>query len=109
MQAVQNTVLKFVCLLAEKFNVHLITLNPAQNPGRNAKMSTPFTSLRELEKETDAEQVHSIIVEKYERCSFCNAKLLFSHDLNLHHFQVIEMGRCPACGVAMRPRKYTLH
>lgn len=63
--------------------------------------STPGKKKSEVSEEA--------IIAKYERCSFCNSKLLFTHDLNLSYLQVIENSRCPGCGVTMRPRKFTLH
>jgi hypothetical protein len=59
--------------------------------------------------ENEPECVKAIEVEKYERCTFCSSKLVFSHDLNLNYFQVIETSRCPGCGVSMLPKKFTLH
>ena len=48
-------------------------------------------------------------IEKFERCSFCNSKLLFTHELNLSYFQVIEAARCPGCGVTPKSKIFTLH
>jgi hypothetical protein len=70
-------------------------------------MRTPFNR-PELSREGEPESVKSILLEKYERCSFCNSKLMFSHDLNLSYLQVVETGKCPGCGVTMHPKKFTL-
>jgi len=70
-------------------------------------MKSPYTRI-DAQRESEAETVKSIQVEKYERCSFCNSKIIFSHDLNLTYLEVIETGRCPGCGVAMNPKKFTL-
>ncbi len=59
--------------------------------------------------DNDLEQVKQILRASYECCAFCNTKLVFTHDLNLSYFQVLETSRCPGCGVTMRPRKFTLH
>ncbi len=48
------------------------------------------------------------ILRKIEYCSFCDTKLLFTHDLNLSHLQVVESSRCPGCGVTMQPKTFTL-
>lgn len=71
-------------------------------------MRTPF-SIQEIQN-TASEVDHSkcLSVEHYERCSFCNSKLIFTHDLNLSYLQVIETSRCPGCGVAPHPKKFTL-
>lgn len=71
-------------------------------------MRTPFQRIEPKEYESHGENPRSAVVEKYERCSFCNSKLIFSHDLNLSYLQVIETGRCPGCGVTIVPKKYTL-
>lgn len=55
------------------------------------------------------EEPKTIMLEKYERCNYCNTKLLFTHDLNLNYLEVVECSRCPGCGVSMQPRKHTLH
>ena len=31
-----------------------------------------------------------------------------THDLNISYLQVIETSRCPGCGVAPHPKKFTL-
>lgn len=46
--------------------------------------------------------------EQFERCAYCNTKLLFTHDLNLSYFEVIENCRCPGCGVTKSPQRFTL-
>lgn len=70
-------------------------------------MSSPFTrpvSATANEPET----VRAVQVARYERCEFCNSKLIFTHDLNLGYLEVIETGRCPGCGVSLSPKKFTL-
>jgi len=71
-------------------------------------MRSPFNANSIFGVESEPEQVKSIFVEKYERCSYCNSKLVFAHDLNVSFCQVIETSRCPGCGVTMHPKKYTL-
>lgn len=70
-------------------------------------MRMPITPMEY--SENDIEQVKMLLREHYERCSFCSTKLIFSHDLNLSYFQVVESSRCPGCGVTMRSQKFTLH
>jgi Pyruvate/2-oxoacid:ferredoxin oxidoreductase delta subunit len=71
-------------------------------------MRTPF-SVRDIQNnENEAEHLKCMSVEHYERCVFCNSKLIFTHDLNLSYLQVIETSRCPGCGVAPQPKKFTL-
>lgn len=65
--------------------------------------------IRHDDAENTPEATKTSVVEKLERCSFCNTKLLFSHDLNLSYLQVVESSRCPGCGVTMRPKTFTLH
>jgi hypothetical protein len=72
-------------------------------------MSNPYTRPSALANENEPETVKVVVREKYERCAFCNSKLLFNHDLNLHHFEVIETSRCPSCGVSMTPKKFSLN
>ena len=71
-------------------------------------MKSPYNRMEIQRSESEAETVKCIQVEKYERCSFCNSKIVYSHDLNLNFLEVIETGRCPGCGVAMNPKKFTL-
>jgi len=71
-------------------------------------MSSPY-AIQELDSsEREPESLKSICVEHYEKCSFCGSKLVFSHDMNLGLLQVIEVARCPGCGVQMNPKKFTL-
>ena len=72
-------------------------------------MRTPYNRHELQNQEADSEVVKAVELEKYERCSFCSSKLVFSHDLNLNYLQVIETSRCPGCGVSMLPKKFTLH
>lgn len=72
-------------------------------------MRTPYVRMNERNSETEPEVVKCVTPEKYERCTFCNTRLIFSHDLNLSYFEVIETSQCPGCGVATHPRKFTLH
>ena len=78
----------------------------APNSPYDIKRPLEFLSVPEA---TDCEAARTDLREKFERCSFCNSKLLFSHDLNLSYFEVVESSRCPGCGVTMRPKKFTLH
>lgn len=71
-------------------------------------MRTPFSRIDPQDYEKEAESHRGILLEKYERCNFCNSRLVFSHDLNLMHLQVVETGRCPGCGVSLIPKKYTI-
>ena len=70
--------------------------------------SSPYVSgdLDSLEREQ--EKVHAVQLEHYERCSFCHSKLLFSHNLNLQHLEIVESGKCPACGVTTNPKRFTI-
>lgn len=70
-------------------------------------MSTPYVR-EEMLKENEPEAIKCVLLDKYERCSFCNSKLVFSHDLNISFLQVIETSRCPGCGVTMNPKRFTL-
>lgn len=49
------------------------------------------------------------LIEKFEKCGFCNSKLMFTHELNLSYFQIVESARCPGCGVTPKPKKFSLH
>jgi uncharacterized protein with PIN domain len=74
-------------------------------------MRTPFSRMELFERNESREtegEAKVLLTEKYERCAFCNSKLVFSHDLNINYLQVIETSRCPGCGVTMLPKKYTL-
>ncbi len=74
-------------------------------------MKSPYTQPETTQPHQDGEpeSVRAVVVERYERCTYCHSKLVFSHDLNLSYLQVIETSRCPGCGVAMHPKKFTLH
>jgi hypothetical protein len=69
-------------------------------------MRTPFN--RPENNELEPDYLHAVNVEKYERCTFCHSKLVFTHDLNISYLQVIETSRCPGCGVTAHPKKFTL-
>lgn len=71
-------------------------------------MRTPFTRIETQHREGDPESVSCVNQERYERCTFCNSKLIFTHDLNLNYLEVIETGRCPGCGVSLNPKRFTL-
>jgi hypothetical protein len=72
-------------------------------------MRTPYDRPEETSShEREPENVRTILKERYERCAFCNSKLMFSHDLNLSFLQVVETSRCAGCGVTMNPKKFTL-
>ena len=71
-------------------------------------MRSPYLRMSQTENEPDTLK-HILGVEKYERCTFCHSKLVFNHDLNLSHLEVVETGQCPGCGVAGSPKKFTLH
>jgi len=68
-------------------------------------MRTPFVR---PQNENEPEPVRCIDLETYEKCSFCGSKLVFNHDLNLSHLQVVETCQCPGCGVSHNPKKFTL-
>lgn len=70
--------------------------------------TTPFSKIDPEKVDREPEYLTNINVEKYEKCSFCNSKLIFSHDLNLGFLQVVETSRCPGCGVSTHPKKFTL-
>ena len=71
-------------------------------------MKTPF-SIQEIQNsQNESDPIQCLSVQHYERCSFCNSKLIFTHDLNISFLQVIETCRCPGCGVAPNPQKFTL-
>ncbi len=72
-------------------------------------MSTPFSRPEFFNEDDQIERTRCVQVEKYDRCTFCQSKLVFSHDLNISYFQVIETSRCPGCGVTMHPKRFTLH
>lgn len=71
-------------------------------------MSNPYVREDILPQENEPESPKAIMLESYERCTFCHSKLVFSHDLNISFLQVIETSRCPGCGVSMNPKKFTL-
>jgi len=71
-------------------------------------MRTPFDHKALKDVDMDSED-RPFMADRFERCAYCNTKLLFTHDLNLTNLEVTENGRCPACGVHTQPRKHTLH
>ena len=72
-------------------------------------MNLPFTPPDPHSPENEPENIRAILLEKYERCSFCNTRLLFNHDLDLQVLEVVETSRCPGCGVSMTPKKFRIH
>lgn len=71
-------------------------------------MRSPYVRPKNESMEDEPEIMSSVILERYERCSFCNTKLVFSHDLNLNFLEVVETGQCPGCGVSKNPKKFPL-
>lgn len=71
-------------------------------------MRSPFSRIEPQEYERDSDPAKLIVMEKFDRCAFCNSRLIFSHDLNISYLQVIETSRCSGCGVSMTPQKHTL-
>jgi hypothetical protein len=59
-------------------------------------------------QDTHREELHLVLIARFEKCPYCHSKLLFTHDLNLEHFEVTENGRCSGCGMHTSPRKHTL-
>ena len=70
--------------------------------------TSPYNPMDLNPRENEPEYIPTIILEKYEHCSFCHSKLVFSHDLNMQYLQVIETSRCPGCGVSANAKKFTL-
>lgn len=58
--------------------------------------------------EIDVDTLHAGIVAKFERCPYCNTKLLFTHDLSLAQLEVTENARCPGCGMHTTPQKHSI-
>jgi len=71
-------------------------------------MSSPYVCEDVEIKENEPESLKAVFMESYEKCGFCGSKLVFSHDLNIGFLQVVEVARCPGCGVTMNPKKFTL-
>ena len=71
-------------------------------------MRSPYNAIELNPRENEPEQVKAVSLEKYDRCNYCNSKLVFSHDMNHGFLQVIETSRCPGCGVTAHPKKFTL-
>lgn len=71
-------------------------------------MRTPFLPVESTTLEGNPEGSDLLATEQFSRCAYCNTKLLFTHDLNLHFFEVIENCRCPGCGVTKSPQRFTL-
>lgn len=70
-------------------------------------MRSPYLRVDESSLEGNGEEV-LFTLNQFERCSYCNTKLLFTHDLNLSYFEVVENCRCPGCGVTKSPQRFTL-
>jgi DNA-directed RNA polymerase subunit RPC12/RpoP len=72
-------------------------------------MRTPYLTVDSATLDgNNVEEVTDLTAEKFERCNYCNTKLLFTHDLNLSYFEVTENCRCPGCGVTKTPQRFTL-
>ncbi len=70
-------------------------------------MKSPYVRIETNPQEADV--IKATSVQAYERCNYCSSKLVFTHDLNISFLQVIEVGKCPGCGVSLHPKKFTLH
>lgn len=73
--------------------------------------------MQEMQRETTCEnaahaqevQEHiRALIAKFESCPYCHSRMLFTHELNLEHLEVIENGRCSGCGMHTNPRKHSL-
>jgi len=71
-------------------------------------MRSPYTRVESSTLDGNCEQVNYMAAEQFERCHYCNTKLLFTHDLNLSYFEIVENCRCPGCGVTKTPQRFTL-
>jgi hypothetical protein len=71
-------------------------------------MRSPYLRVEPSTLEGNVEDLECFKPEQFERCNYCNTKLLFTHDLNLSYFEVIENCRCPGCGVTKNPQRFTL-
>ncbi|MBY0370824.1 hypothetical protein K2X33_09075 [bacterium] len=71
-------------------------------------MRSPYTRVENSTLDGTGEEVNYQVPEPFERCVYCNTKLLFTHDLNLSYLEVIESCRCPGCGVTKAPQRFTL-
>lgn len=64
--------------------------------------------LLEKPNQDSTQDAIALMMARLEKCSFCNSKLLFSHNLDLEHFEVIESARCSGCGTHTTPKKHSL-
>lgn len=48
------------------------------------------------------------VIDKIETCYLCGGKLQYRHQTDFYNFSVIEECKCPQCGIANNPVKYTL-
>ncbi len=71
-------------------------------------MRSPYTRVESSTLDGSTDDINCLTPEQFERCTYCNTKLLFTHDLNLSYFEVIENCRCPGCGVTKTPQRFTL-
>ncbi len=71
-------------------------------------MRSPYLRVDASTLDGNAEEIALMNPEQFERCNYCNTKLLFTHDLNLSYFEVTENCRCPGCGVTKTPQRFTL-
>jgi len=72
-------------------------------------MASPYSRPSLDRSENDPHPTGSVHhVDGYGRCGYCGSKLVYSHDLDLSHLEVIETGRCLGCGVAAHPERHTL-
>ncbi len=71
-------------------------------------MRTPYLRVDASTLDGTHEEMGLMTVEQFDRCVYCNTKLLFTHDLNLSYLEVVENCRCPGCGVTKSPQRFTL-
>lgn len=59
-------------------------------------------------QDIQTEELRLNLIARFEKCPYCRSKLLFTHDLNLEHLEVVENSRCSGCGMHTNPKKHTL-
>ncbi len=67
------------------------------------------SSLMQKNESNEEKNLTFLMLERYERCPFCNSRLIFSHEIDLVFFEVVESSRCTGCGVTLTPKKYKIH
>ncbi len=71
-------------------------------------MRSPYLPVEESTLENSSGDFENFKAESRDQCGYCNSRLLYTHELNLSLFEVVESCRCSGCGVTKTPQRFSL-